>query len=399
MQNLRQNRGEWSELYAFLRLLKEGRIYAADEKANRIEDTFFPILKIIKTDDAGNPLDYKTGETIRIYKDGELIEEVAASSVAQAADTLFDQIFKGSENEKGAFEIPEIALFLEKMRISKPKASAKDKADILMQIHDIRTGHDSVEGFSIKSDLSSPPILLNAGRNTRFKYEILGISDADMTEVNAIDKSVDKEYMKARISLLFRRLKSIRYHGMLSETYEGNLVMIDSRLPEMYSHFILCHYLAMQISPTDCESLCGILESINPLGYRRGNVYAYKIKKLLCASALGMTPGTEWDGYESATGGYVIVKRDGDVVCYHLYNRISFEEYLLKNTVVDRPSATRYDYGYVYKEDGRFYIDLNIQIRFKSINAGNRADAPDALKSRLLEYIKKFAPRIIPPQD
>ena len=31
-----KNKGEWSELYAFIKLLKEGRIYAADENVNRL---------------------------------------------------------------------------------------------------------------------------------------------------------------------------------------------------------------------------------------------------------------------------------------------------------------------------------------------------------------------------
>lgn len=110
-----------------------------------------------------------------------------------------------------------------------------------------------------------------------------------------------------------------------------------------------------------------MLEEKNPLNYKNKNVYTYKIKELLCASALGMTPGREWNGNESATGGYIIVKRDGDVLCYHLYNRNFFKDYLLKNTNIDRPSATRHDYGYVFKADYKYFIDLNIQIRFKSI--------------------------------
>ena len=56
-----------------------------------------------------------------------------------------------------------------------------------------------------------------------------------------------------------------------------------------------------------------------------------------------MTPGKFWDGLDKATGGYIIVKRNGDVLAYHLYNRNYFEEYLLKNTQFDRPSATKFD--------------------------------------------------------
>ena len=279
------------------------------------------------------------------------------------------------------------------MNIRQIKAPAGDKVDIRMQIHDIKTGHEPVAGFSITSDLGNPPTLLNAGKNTRFRYEITGISDKDMEEVNAIDKSVDKEYMKARMEELFNRAEKIRDHAMLSDTYEDNLMMIDSMLPEIYGYFILFHYMTMKLPHADCEKLCEILEKANPLGYRKKNIYTYKIKKLLCASALGMTPGKEWDGNEAATGGYIIVKRDGDVVCYHLYNRNFFEDYLLKNTTIDRPSASRYDYAYVFKENGHYYIDLNIQIRFKSIKAGNRVDSDrdQAFYERMAKYADLLA--------
>jgi len=34
------NKGEWSETYAFLRLLADGKLFAADEQLNRIGNMF-----------------------------------------------------------------------------------------------------------------------------------------------------------------------------------------------------------------------------------------------------------------------------------------------------------------------------------------------------------------------
>ena len=140
----------------------------------------------------------------------------------------------------------------------------------------------------------------------------------------------------------------------------------------MILNMILNHFRFMGEKIYDCGLLCKILEMTNPLEYRKSDIYRYKIKKLLCAAALGMTPGAAWDGIDNASGGYIIIKKDGDVVCYHLYNRNFFEEYLLTNTAFDRPSATRHDYGYVYKENDSYYIDFNVQIRFKSISAATK---------------------------
>ena len=39
------NKGEWSEMYVLFRLLSQGKIHAADENVEKIEDIFFPILK------------------------------------------------------------------------------------------------------------------------------------------------------------------------------------------------------------------------------------------------------------------------------------------------------------------------------------------------------------------
>ena len=47
---LRGNRGEWSELYALLKLLADGRLYCGDASQNRQDDRFFPILKIFRND-------------------------------------------------------------------------------------------------------------------------------------------------------------------------------------------------------------------------------------------------------------------------------------------------------------------------------------------------------------
>lgn len=235
-------------------------------------------------------------------------------------------------------------------------------------------------------------IILKAGKNTRFAYEIIGINDNDMAEVNAIDKTVTKDYMIARMEKLFKIASAVKYSGMRSSIFENNLIMIDGHMPELYGDMILNHYRFIADKIYDCGMLLSILEKFNPMGYGKSEIYEYKFKKLLCAAALGMTPGTEWDGLDNASGGYIIIKKDGDVLCYHLYNRNFFEEYLLRNTFFDRPGASRHDYGYIYKDGEKYLIDLNIQIRFKSIAAASKEyDFDDNMLNRIEAYIKGMA--------
>ena len=82
------------------------------------------------------------------------------------------------------------------------------------------------------------------------------------------------------------------------------------------------------------------------------------------ASALGMVPSKVWDGFTRAHGGYIVIKNDGEVVCYHLYNREEFLTYLYKNTKFESASTSRHDYGKLYEENGKIFFNLNLQIRF-----------------------------------
>ena len=109
------------------------------------------------------------------------------------------------------------------------------------------------------------------------------------------------------------------------------------------------------------------VEEDNPLNFDisdRHKFYTYKTKRLLTDIALGMMPSKVWSGEYDATGGYLIVKEDGDILCYHIYNKNEFENYLINNTKLDTASSTRHDFGCIYEENGELFFKLNLQIRF-----------------------------------
>ncbi len=141
--------------------------------------------------------------------------------------------------------------------------------------------------------------------------------------------------------------------------------MIDTVMPEIMAEMILLFFSGHGNSIKD---LVDLLETNNPLGFDlelNHPLYEYKVKALLTDIALGMTPAALWKGKYDATGGYIIVKDDGDILCYHIYNRNEFQTYLLDNTRLDTPSTTRYEYAKVYSEGNSQFIKLNLQIRFK----------------------------------
>lgn len=77
-----------------------------------------------------------------------------------------------------------------------------------------------------------------------------------------------------------------------------------------------------------------------------------------------MVSDTLWTGDYEATGGYIIVKEDGDIVYYHIYNHNAFMNYIFNNTCFDTPSQSRHKFGKIYEECGYQKLKLNVQIRF-----------------------------------
>ena len=101
------------------------------------------------------------------------------------------------------------------------------------------------------------------------------------------------------------------------------------------------------------------------MGVNRSGFYTQKIRNFLKDVALGMTPKRRWNGEEDANGGYVAVKGDGTIVCYFIYDRVGFMDYLIAHTKMERPSTSRHDYAKIFKtSDGQYMMKLNLQVRF-----------------------------------
>lgn len=351
------NKGEWSELYTFCYILKSGILYSADKDLNMIENIYFPVIKIIREEAENNAIDYYTGDTIKIYRGETLLKEVAKSEFEDIADELLLKIPEG----KRAFEIPGMESFFNSVYCSKVKEASNKKQDITLQLHDIHTGIKPVCGFSIKSYLGSNPTLINPGENTHITFVIDGCNDTIMNEVNEINthkKIIDKVSKLSEYGCSF-----VLPDHLASPQFEQNLQFIDTIMPKFIMYMVLYSY---QYSLRNTSQVIEKMKELNPLGFNNVNMYTYKFKKLLCAWALGLTPErTDWDGSEDANGGYITVKHDGSVVCYHLYNRTEFEQYLFEYTYFEKPSTTKYKYFYIFKENGVYKIKMSLQVRFK----------------------------------
>ena len=354
------NKGEWSEIYTLFRLLGEGKVHAGDANMNKL-DLYYPILNIIREE--SRRYEYKPDvdqNVVVVDEDGIEYARISMDRFMQESVSLLEEI---KSAKKSAFEIPSSEDFMNTIGCTKLKAPSKDKSDIHIIIHDLRTNMTPQLGFSIKSQLGSASTLLNAGDPTNILYRLCGteLTDTQIDEINAIDSHLK------RMSAIHDAGCRLQYEDIEHETFKNNLLFLDSNMPQFIADCLLVD--SMPDSVSDIKDAVERVANKNPLAFTGKNVtafYEHKMKVLLLDAALGMTPAKEWNGRYDANGGYIVVRKDGEIVCYHFYNRNDVEDYLYSNTRFERASRGRYKYGSLFRrEDGNVYIRLNLQIRFK----------------------------------
>ena len=331
------NKWEWAEVYVLLRLL-------AEENKGEIKE-------------------YTAGEMISVYTNGEKVKELPVAEFESEYGKLLNEI--NSKDSKCAFSVESTQNFMDRILCYKIFAPPTDKSDITVKIIDADTVYSPTIDSSMKSELGSAPTLLNAGKTTNFIYKILHNYPDLMIEANEIYKvSGGKNHIdvSGRINKIIEENGTLEYRKMNNQIFEDNLVLIDSNMDKIIAETLLYFY---KDGISNCNEMVEKLEQENPMNYGNVNAYKYKFKKFLTAVALGMKPATVWDGLDEATGGYIVVTKEGNVLAYHIYNRNYFEEYLLSNTKYETASTSRHDFGEVYSENGEDFIKLNLLVRFR----------------------------------
>ena len=265
-----KNQGEWSEFYVLLYLLATGKLYEADEKFNVISDSFFPILKIIHTELQPYQVEFVLdGGEVIVLLHGEEVNRIKQDVLAKEANMLFKRIIAG----KGAFIIPRAKIIMDALRIRNIKAGSKQKADISLLIHDIRTGIHALCGFSIKSYIGSAPTLLNASKATNFIFAVQGLTKLQGENINMIN---DKRKLQHRITQIYHLGGKLIYNRMASKIFQNNLYFIDSAFDRILAIMLSLSYTTGEL---DCLRLISDVAKYNPLHVSQANhFYSYKLK-------------------------------------------------------------------------------------------------------------------------
>lgn len=359
------NKGEWSELYVFLKLLAQGAVQAMDEKLEKAENIYYPVNKIMRKEQ-GEQIDYVISGTKVIVAEVQSgkIMTIDRSVIDEQAKCLLEEIQKKRKNNKdGKFELPEIEDFAKHIKVTTMKADSDEPNDIFVQIDDTHSSCDL--GFSVKSFIGASPTLVNATQTTNFVYKVEGLSEELKDEINNIkgDNKINNRMAEIR-----------KYGGKLSfdgrfrnntDTFKRNLTMVDRDMPEIFADMLL-HFYNNRGSGNEgiakCKTLLESMGEHDPQKYGDTALYEYKLKRFLCACALGMKPATPWNGLDQINGGCIFVTKDGKILAYRIYNRNSFEQYLFDNTKLAPPSISKRKGNcmQLYVENGEKAIQKNL---------------------------------------
>ena len=349
------NKGEWTELYVVCKLASNNSISIADSHLRPVAGKFIKVVKIFMEDRDGRDAVYDVSSPGQIRSDniggyGVNIVDMSDDRV----ERLLSSIINGSGS---SFVISDGELIMEELSINGFKSSSFNKADLrtetfLPYINDVKR-----IDYSVKSQLGGLPTLLNASKATNFIYRISGINDGDIDRINSINT---RQKVYDRIQMIKQSNGHLSYYGMCSETFKKNLRKVDTLMPEIMAELILAKYSQVGVSHVD--NLCKIIASNSALSLSEEEIVE-KVKKLLVGVSLGLLPTIDWNEY--GANGFIVVRTDGELLGYTLYEMSDLKEYLYYNTKLETASTGRHEFGNVFHgENGEFYMKLNLDIRF-----------------------------------
>jgi type II restriction enzyme len=340
------NKGEWSESYTFLKLLTNPLVSAANSRLSIVPGKYYVAKRIIVPFSTRGPVEF--APLAESYKYSESAPGVSIQRIKAALPKFLEAIQSGTS----AFEIPLIAELFIDMGLDGFKAASGKKMDIHLTLPSLGGGQDLDLGFSIKSQLGSASTLFNASGATNIDFEIRDKSFA-------IEDFSGLKYHESR-SLIRGRDARLHYLQPQNESFLDNLEFFGSDFPAKLASLVENAFMDQNSGSTLTENIQ--IWAADNGGQIAEKKLVYQLKNFLRATALGMRPGTPWAGDLEGYGGYLIVAKNGDLLCLHLENDDEFKSYLLQNTRFDFPKDELIAKPRV--ESGKLVFPINFQIRF-----------------------------------
>ena len=296
----RKNKGDWSEFYAFLKILEKRKLPAADKNLKIIDGKFFIFHKLIReeTNERMKIYDISGAETEILItdKDGKILKKLETNKLKEKTLKVFERI---KNNQKGYFVIPEAEILMRELLCSQVKVPNNKKADIVGIIYDRISKTMPMLGFSVKSMVGGASTLLNASKATNFTFEVTDFS-GNISKVNSISS---KAKIRDRLFAIMESGGNLQFKNLSNKIFDSNLKKIDTALPKFIAQMLIDFFKGNASTVEDLVELLSKNKNYKEEFELSRSDYNYKIKNFLDAVALGMVPSKEWDGLTKAHGG------------------------------------------------------------------------------------------------
>lgn len=378
-----KNKGEWSELYVFFKLLSDRKVYVADKDMNKLRDVFLNIISVIREENKGFEYRYFTGDNVRITLNGADVSIVDSALFTKYMNKVWEMI---RTNSTTTFTDEEVRDFLSTIYVNNITSPAQKKseffggtADIVLDTMDYRSGVNQIMGFSCKSDIDAASTLFNASAdNTNFVYELQGtFNDEMMNTFNGMFNTITKKGVEKQEVATGERMSYLKQNGIdltflnpVKDTAKHNLIRCGGlEMPAIIGSILKYYYYERSATTATVEDSIQYLADTDPANYGFDDLYdTYKVKlaNLLYSMFTGLRFSKKWSGRSDVSGGYIVVKRDGDVVAFHSCIADEFKDFLIDKLKFEAPSCSRHKYMTIYKGDNdKYYLKLALQFRFK----------------------------------
>src|SRR3990167_5745563 len=124
---IKGNKGEWSEFYAFIKILTDGKVFTANKDLEILKDKFYSVLRIVREETDGiksYDISKNDGAILIFNQGGEKIDSIKLENIkSKVAD-----IFKEMKNSSGTtFKISLAEDAMKELHCSQIKASSGRK--------------------------------------------------------------------------------------------------------------------------------------------------------------------------------------------------------------------------------------------------------------------------------
>jgi len=327
-EGYKMNKGEHSEALFSLRVLSGGFDNEVEgEEFNNPRLVFAPFEKRVWYKD---DVLYIQEKRSRNSKEKVETRAYPAPNLKELADNMENEIKAG----QGAFVCQSAAWYYQALSENgiAVKAPSLSKSDLFVEYNDA-DNNVKTAGISIKSKLGSPPSILNAaGRSTALSYEVSGYDDLSDEQLRSVlTKDVIANVNAGKSKVNFSDVSSEHFAGIMKEANLNEEAMANAVW----------------------KWKMGGGNKFSALTDEKDTPAFKQFFKIIMTSA---TPGSATRSKRPpAYMGHI--SKEGKVSLQPFENAWD-------NLIMDTPSTTRHDFGYLYREDGKVKMRIAVAARY-----------------------------------